>query len=210
MKGLFISAILNLVYFVTFGQTFDPQSSPQQTTTSTKPIPKVEKGFILLIGPAVTYYKGPGSQDITPLMEERVNWQANGQLGYVFNSNNVGRGNTLAVFATAGLMNKYSLNQLFVDQNLDPTVLTDRKSNVFYQLEAGMYIGEILRLSSGIGRQQYYISEDETKSLHYLSSTVGLSLSLGVINWVIDFNWVYGKDFSNLVLKPSTGILVKF
>lgn len=198
---VFILAILLAGTFVNAQTINAPDQAPPK---------KGDHGFTFLLGPSVAYYKGPASTDIFPLQEERVNWQANGQFGFVFNKDREGRGNMLGVFGAAGLMRRYSMNQMFIDQDLNPAVFNNDKSSIFYQLEAGMYIGGILRLSSGIGRQQYYLADDEKRTAQYLSSTAGLNFSLGFIKWVVDFNWIYGKDFNNLVLRPSTGIMVKF
>jgi hypothetical protein len=199
MKHIGIVIILSAIGFMVQAQAFQPYAKKTE----------VRRGPILLLGPLASYYKGPGSRAITPLKEEMVNWQANAQLGYLFNPEKRLQGNLLAAFGTAGVMNNTTLRQLFDDQEINTSSLVDRSANVYYQLEAGFYISEILRMSSGIGRQQYR-DADGDHTLHYFSSTVGLSINLGSINWVVDFNWLYGSDFNQLVLRPSTGFLVKF
>lgn len=176
-------------------------------------------GLALSIGASATYYYGPGSRNFDKFEDERVNWQLNGMLGITIARDGGGRRTMLGAFGNYGFNNRQTLTQLFDDQDYIPIVLFEQSAtNNFYQYEGGVLIAEILRLSTGLGQQNFkeqaLISSDgisiSKTDLKYYSSTVGLNLNFGAVAWVINCNFAYGKDYEKTVLTPSTGLMLRF
>jgi hypothetical protein len=193
-----------------YGQGF-AQKKPSVSPSSVSKASDATRGFTLHLGPSVTYYQGKSSGSFDSFETDRVSWQINGMLGYGFNRNNSGKSNILGVFATGGYTTQGIFDQMLTDQELEVTNLRDSKYYNFYQAEAGMIIAEVLRLSTGVGMQQFKTTESTEERFYYLSSTVGLSFGLtGSINWVIDANFLHGRDFNHTVIRGSTGLIVTF
>jgi hypothetical protein len=169
------------------------------------------RGFTLHLGPSVNYYQGKSSGSFDSFETDRVSWQINGMLGYGFNKNNSAKSNILGVFATGGYTTRGIFDTMLADQGIAVDDLRDSKYYNFYQAEAGMIVAEILRLSTGVGVQQYKTLDSNEERLYYLSSTVGFAFKLsGSINWTIDANFLHGRDFNRTVIRASTGLMVTF
>jgi hypothetical protein len=170
------------------------------------------------LGASVTYYYGPGDRNFGKFEDDRVNWKINAMLGYVLVSNKEGKQTILSAFGNYGLNNAKTLNHIFSDQGYTSTAVSQSSVNNYFQLEGGVVIAEILRLSTGVGQQNFdsqtltrgTATLTDAKSLKYNSSTIGFQFSLGKAKWVIDCNFAYGQDFEKTVINPSTGLLFRF
>lgn len=175
-------------------------------------------GLALSIGGSAVYYYGPGDRNFDKYEDERLNWQLNGMLGITIARDAGGRRTMLAAFGNYGFNNRSTITQIFKDQGYTTLALEQSGNNNFYQYEAGVLISEILRLSTGLGQQNFneqaLVSADGIKlnaaHLEYYSSTAGLNLNLGPVAWTINCNFAYGKDFKKTVLTPSTGLMLRF
>jgi hypothetical protein len=182
-----------------------------------------DKGFTFLLGPSVNYYGD--MEEKFSYSTENLNWQFNGQLGYISTRGGTTRGNMLAIFGTGGNTNPGVLQQMQTGgANIMGTINTEKNFNEFYTLEGGMVIARFLRISGGIGNQYYSYqldgnenngngntnSEIKQGKLNYFSGTLGIVFDLGVVNWVVDANLMTGKDLNQKALKISTGFMVKF
>ncbi len=168
-----------------------------------------DKGFTILLGPSVNYYGD--TEEKLSYSTEKLNWQFNGQLGYISTRGGTTRGNMLAVFGTGGNTNPSVLNQMQTGgANIIGTIDAEKNFNEFYSVEGGMVIARFLRVSGGVGRQAYTNTLGENYKLKYFSGTVGLVFNLDAVNWVIDANLMTGGDLSQNALRISTGFMVKF
>ena len=61
----------------------------------------------------------------------------------------------IAAFGDYGLNNGRTIERIFDDQDYITAAFNQGSSNNFYELEGGVLIGEILRLSTGVGHQLY-------------------------------------------------------
>ena len=167
-------------------------------------------GLILLLGPSVNMFYG-SMQDDFEYTAARLNWQVNGQFGFISTRGGTNRGNTLAIFGAVGNTHP---EMIALMQNagavLNGELDLSEKFNEFYTLEAGMIIGQFLRLSGGIGKQSYTYDDEKRARLNYFSGTVGFVFDLGIVNWVIDGHILAGKDMNQNALRFSTGFVVKF
>ncbi|MHC1777044.1 MAG: hypothetical protein AB9834_16710 [Lentimicrobium sp.] len=175
-----------------------------------RPAVAQDKGFTLLLGPAVNVlYGSPG--DRFSYSPERLSWQLNGQFGFISTRGGTNRGNMLGIYAAAGSTNPEMINLVKNSgTELQGEINTGKKFNEFYTLEAGMTIMKFLRVSAGVGRQYYTYDAVLKGELNYYSGTLGLSFDLGAVNWVMDVQLMTGKDLSQNVLRASTGFMVKF
>ena len=172
----------------------------------------------LSLGASVNYYYGQGSRNFDQFENNRVNWQLNGMLGIAVARDKGGHRTMIAGFGNYGFNNKNTLTQLFKDQGYITTALNQGASNNFYQLEGGLVIAEVLRISTGVGQQNFNSQaiasangiQINSTYLKYNSSTVGLNLNLGSIAWIINCNFAYGQDYNKTVITPSTGLMLRF
>lgn len=206
MKKILLATVLAI---------FAGQASRAQTMDPTK---DRSSGLALSVGASATYYYGQSSRNFDKFEDDRVNWQLNGLLGITVARDKGGRRTMLTGFGTYGFNNGKTLSRLLTDQQYVTAVLNQSSSNNFYQLEAGLIIEEVLRISTGVGQQNFNEQalaspngiRPNAKFLKYYSSTAGLNLNLGSISWTINCNFAYGKDFNRTVLTPSTGLMLRF
>jgi hypothetical protein len=124
----------------------------------------------------------------------------------------------IAAFGDYGINNKRTMERIFDDQEY-VTLATDQgSSNNFYAIDGGVLIGEILRLSTGVGSQLY---NDQTiassnginfqsTQLNYYSSTVGFNFNISNVAIILNCNFNYGKDYTKTIIKPSAGLTFNF
>jgi hypothetical protein len=187
------------------------QESAEPVVYNKAKLSSATRGFTLHLGVSANYYQGESSRSFDSFETDRLGWQINGMLGYGFNKNNTNRSNILGVFGSAGYATEGTLNKMLIDQDIVVTDLTTSKYYNFYQLEAGVLVAEILRLSTGLGVQHYATESNADERLYYMSSTAGFSFAFdSSIKWVFDVNFMHGRDFNNTVIRASTGLNIAF
>lgn len=164
-------------------------------------------GLMLLIGPSAYYFQGSPDDDFDSFSSKRIAYQMNGFLGYSTAKKH--GGNALGVFGTAGYTSERIFNNMLTVQEMTTDDLMINKYFVFYQVEAGVIIANVLRFSSGVGKQEFTTTVGDDQ-FNYLSTTAGLLINFGPVMWNIDANFNYGRDLPNTSLKIATGLLVKF
>lgn len=163
---------------------------------------------VMQLGGAATYFLG-SQTDVVTYQKEKLGWQVDALLGLAFKPKPKAARNVLAAFGTYGAMSPSSLSTLFTNQNLSIS-LSDRQSFEYYQLEGGVLIGEVLRISTGGGYQQLINSDEEKQNIYYMSSTAGFHINLGTVDWVINCNVLHGREFTTSVFRLTTGLMIKF
>ncbi len=210
MKKIFILTVL-------FSSLFATKSIAQDVENKRADVYD-KSGLALSIGAAVDYYYGKSSRNFDKFESERVNWQANAMVGLTIARDRGGRRTMLGAFGAYGFNNESTIRKIFADQNYNSLVSNQSDMNNFYQVEGGLLLGEVLRVSTGIGRQSFneqaLAGDDFFRTnatyLEYYSSTVGLNLNVGKVVWTINCNFAYGKDYNSTVLNPNTGISFRF
>lgn len=175
-------------------------------------------GIAVSIGAAANYYYGPGDRNFGSFDDNRLNWQANGMLGLTIARDQNGHRTMIAGFGSFGMNNSSTVSHILDDQGYITTALDQNSTNNFYQLEAGLLIGEVFRISTGVGQQvfnkQTLTSTDgikpEITSLKYNSTTVGFNFNVAAVAVIINCNFEYGKDFSKTIVVPSAGLMLRF
>lgn len=165
-------------------------------------------GFTVFLGPSANYFNGLYDDGIDTWDSDRLNFQLNGFIGYT-SAHSRGR-NIVGLFGTGGYTNEETFREVLAVQDISTDELKINKFDAFYQAEAGMILGNILRLSTGIGRQDFETVDNGKDKLYYFSSTAGLLIDLGSFYWNIDANFQYGRDFSNTSLRFASGLMIKF
>ncbi len=175
-------------------------------------------GFVISLGAAANYYYGPGDRNFGEFENNRINWQGNGMLGITIARDKNDRRTMLAGFGSFGINNKQTVNNIFDDQGYVSLATDQASSNNVYQLEGGLLIAEVFRISTGAGQQvfnkQVLISKDgiqtQATSLKYNSTTVGFNFNVSAvaINFNCSFN--YGQDYNTTVIVPSAGLMLRF
>ena len=179
---------------------------------------KDENPVTVSVGATLNYYYGPGDRNFSKFENDRVNWQINTVLGYTLAYSKSGKRTQVAAFGHFGFNNGKTIVNLLKDQGFTTTATSQSSANNFYQLEGGFIIGDLLRLSAGVGQQNFDTqtllstsgNKPNTKLLKYNSATVGLQFNVATLQWVINCNFATGQDFDNTVITPSTGLLYRF
>ncbi len=173
------------------------------------------------LGVAANYYYGAYDQSFDMFENDRLNYQANLSIGLALNKTK--SPTIFGVFGSMSFVNAKTIDLILKDQEYTLTGVNAGVAqphiNNAYQAEVGLRLGNVLRLSTGAGRQ--YFDErtivnqknGEIKTVKYLdfySSTVGLQIGKGSIGFFIDANFNYGLDFNNTTLKPIAGLQLQF
>lgn len=174
-----------------------------QEETPAKPQP--QGGIILHMGPSANYFQGQQSGSYEEFESKRINFQLNAFLGYQSPRGN--GGNSIGIFGTTGYTNAFTLDEILSIQNINVINLKSSSYNTFYQVEAGMIISNVLRLSTGVGSQNYSTTIADEK-MDYFSTTAGLLINFGNVIWSLDANYNYGWDYSHTTVKFSTGLIL--
>lgn len=177
-----------------------------------------KSGLALELGAGVNYYHGLPDRNFEKFETDRINWQLNGMLGITLTRDKADRRTMIAAFGTLGFNNRSTITQLIKDQQYLSLATDQAASNNFYQLEGGIVIADLIRISTGVGQQnfnsQVLASADGVQinatNLKYNSSTIGLRLNFRSIVWVINVNAAYGQDYNKTVLTPNTGLMLRF
>lgn len=179
---------------------------------------KENSGIVVSLGAAANYYYGPGSRNFDKYESDRLNWQINGMLGLTIARSKSGKRTMLAGFGSFGMNNEQTVNHIFEDQGYTTTATSQNSSNNVYQLEGGLLIGEVFRISTGVGQQvfdkQTLLSDNgvstQLTSLKYNSTTVGFNFNVSAVSIILDCSFEYGQDYSKTVIKPSAGLMLHF
>jgi hypothetical protein len=175
-------------------------------------------GIAVSIGAAANYYYGPGDVNFGKFDNDRLNWQANGMLGLTIARDQSGHRTMIAGFGSFGMNNASTVGHIFDDEGYVTTALNQNSTNNFYQLEAGLLIGEVFRISTGVGQQVFNkqtilngtnLTTGAT-SLKYNSTTVGFNFNVAAVAVIINCNFEYGQDFSKTLVVPSAGLMLRF
>ena len=170
------------------------------------------------LGAAANYYYGPGDRNFGEYENERLNWQINGLLGLTLLRDKNGHRTMLAGFGSLGFLNESTIKNILSDQGYVSTRINQANTNNFYQLEGGLLIGEILRVSTGVGQQNFETQalvgpngniRLNAKSLKYNSTTVGFNFNLTVVALNINVNFAHGMDYEKTVITPSAGLMLR-
>ncbi len=196
----------NLKFWLIVGFSFMAAfsySQEKEASASTRS----KSGIVLHMGPSVNYFRGQQSGSYEEFDSKRINFQLSAFLGYL--SPRGDANNSIGVFGSAGYSNEFTLDEILSIQDIEIINLESSSYNTFYQVEAGMIISNVLRLSTGIGAQDYSTSLGD-ESIDYLSSTAGIMINFGNVMWSLDANINYGWDYTHSIVKMSTGLILVF
>ena len=174
--------------------------------------------FALELGASVNYYYGMPSRNFDKFENDRLNWQLNGMLGITLARDKAERRTMIAAFGAFGYNNDNTITNLLSDQQYTSAATSQSGMNSFYQLEGGLVIEDIFRISTGVGQQNFngqtLISSGgvllNATYLKYNSTTVGVKLNLGAIAWTLNCNFAYGQDYNKTVITPNSGLMLRF
>ncbi len=177
-----------------------------------------KSAFAVAIGASANYYYGSSSRNFDSFEGNRVNYELTGMVGLTIARDKNDHRTMVAAFGNYGLNNKKTMERIFDDQGYITTALDQGSSNNFYEVEGGVLLGEILRLSTGVGRQIYNEQtiassngiDFQSTQLNYYSSTVGFNFAISNVAIVLNCNFNYGKDYTTTVIKPSAGLTLNF
>lgn len=176
-------------------------------------------GVAIAIGASINYYYGPGDENFGKFDDDRLNWKADGMLGITIARDRNDHRTMIAGFGSFGMNNSKTVGHILDDQNYITTAISQSNSNNVYQLEGGLLIAELFRISTGVG-QQIFNKQDLVSttngaklgatSLKYNSTTVGFNFNVSAVSITLNCNFQYGQDFDKTIIVPSAGLLLRF
>lgn len=131
-------------------------------------------------------------------------------LGYRSNiEKNDDKGTIVGLFLAAGSLAKYAANIHYFNQKLNEKTPYDfehkydipTQSSMFFEGEAGLIIGESLRISAGIGAIDIW-----GEYFSYYTLTAGLNFPLGALSIDMLLSSMFGQDFKNPTLRAKVGL----
>ena len=167
------------------------------------------------LGASVNYYYGLTDRNFGKFENDRVNWQLNGLLGLTLARDRADRRTMIAAFGGFGFNNNQTISALLQDQQYTTLAQNQASSNNFYQLEGGIVIADLIRISTGVGQQnfnsQILVSNNgistNVSSLKYNSTTVGLKfVPCNFLALNLNCNFEYGQDFNKTIINPNLGL----
>lgn len=176
-------------------------------------------GIAVSLGASANYYYGPGDRNFGEFEDDRLNYQLNGMLGLTIARDNNYRRTMIAGFGSFGINNAKTIGNIFDDQGYITTALNQNSANNFYQLEGGLLVAEVFRISTGVGQQVFNKQaiasttdgiELQATSLKYNSTTVGFNFNVSAVAIAINCNFEYGQDYTKTVIVPSAGLMLRF
>lgn len=178
-----------------------------------------KSGLALELGASVNYYYGQPGTNINTYDNNRLNWQLDGMLGFTIARDKSDRRTIIAAFGDFGFNNENTITNLLADQQYTSPAGKQASVNNFYRVEGGILIADMIRISTGIGQQNFntqtLVSSSNgvlinASSLRYNSSTIGFKLNFGPVAWTINCNIAYGQDFNKTVITPESGLMLRF
>ena len=180
---------------------------------------KRSNGIAISLGASANYYYGPGDRNFSEFEDDRLNYQLNGMLGLTIARDNNDRRTMIAGFGSFGINNAKTVERIFEDQGYITTALNQNSANNFYQLEGGLLVAEVFRISTGVGQQVFNKQaiastsdgiELQATSLKYNSTTVGFNFNVSAVAIIISCSFNYGQDYTQTVVNPSAGLMLRF
>lgn len=207
-----------IVILILLASAFSVKAQTEYRNTDQKGNNSKNSGITISLGAAANYYYGPGNRNFDKYESDRLNWQANGMLGLTIARDKSGHRTMLAGFGSFGMNNASTVSHILDDQKYVTSAIDQNSNNNVYQIEGGLLIGEVFRISTGLGQQifnkQILLSdngiETEATSLKYNSTTVGFNFNVSAVAIIINCSFEYGRDFTKTVIKPSAGLMLRF
>jgi hypothetical protein len=132
-------------------------------------------------------------------------------VGYRFDVKGNKRANVVGAWGTMGSHSAATLTRLFAKQDLLGDANGTQGNQFFTELEGGFLLKEMFRLSGGKGAQNYINLSGENVQMNYNVATAGLHIPLSRnISWNTSLSMLFGQDFSQYTLRPTSGISFKF
>jgi len=177
-----------------------------------------KSGIVISLGASANYYYGPGDENFGKFDNNRLNWQLNGMLGLTIARDKNDHRTMLAGFGSFGLNNAQTVQHIFDDQGYSTLDQNQNSSNNVYQLEGGLLIAEVFRISTGVGQQIFdkqtitsgNLINSEATSLKYNSTTLGFNFNISAVAITINCSFHYGQDYTKTVIVPSAGLMLRF
>ncbi len=167
---------------------------------------------VFQMGGGIIYYYGTdgGDNDELNFKKDRASLGADAMFGLQSFNADGNKKNIFGVFGRLGSISDEILRLQIEDNNLSNTIDEDRDRFDFSELEGGFIFGGIFRISAGMGWLNFYDENHKAIYLKYLCSTAGLSIPIGRLRLNIMVTAMDGKDFDELTLRPSMGLVIHF
>jgi hypothetical protein len=204
----FLATLLLLSAFsFSFGQCCN---NPCKSSDKTKKHRK--ERLHLQIGGAGSYLYDSNNETGFNPVPERTNFMGEAMLGIRFDQKRNGRkANVLGAWGTAGYSSPQTVELMLREQGDARQVDLTASPGTFYEMEAGLLLKEWIRISGGVGNQQFVDLSGAEQSFDYYKVTTGISLRLSrSIKWNTNAAFIFTEGMSNYSFRPSTGLSFRF
>lgn len=164
--------------------------------------------FTILISGNLNYLYGREDNDYS-FDADYIDWHAEAMFGYGYRNPAGNEEASFGIFIRGGAIQEPSLERIIADGNVE-AVSSPEQENIFYQVEGGVVIAGLVRVSTGLGFQEYVNEMEALKRIHYYSTTTGLLIGSKNVKLSIDLNLMYGRDLSKTVYRPGLGLALKW
>lgn len=137
---------------------------------------------------------------------QRLNFQAFAFAGYRFNGG-YRAPHAFGIFGTYGQLTPQALTEINALQGLTEELPLPGTTPSYREVEAGFLLRNWLRISGGIGEQQFTDHDEATIRQTYYTATAGFHAPLGR-NLVAYANATarFGRDFAEFSIRPTAGL----
>jgi hypothetical protein len=165
----------------------------------------------LLLSGGGNYLYGADIADKSTFEADYLSWQAELMLGVTYGGGKIGKGSTFGAFLRGGNTTRQGVERFLQETDIVGGVFERAEQNIFANLEAGAILFELIRVSTGLGFQEYKNLDESLQRINYYSTTAGLHLGSKNVKLIIELNFMYGRDLgnSNTMIRPMAGLGIK-
>lgn len=164
--------------------------------------------FTIMLFGGLNYMYGTENSDLS-FNRDFIGWAGEIMLGYSYRNSSGGDGSSFGLFVQAGELNIPSLERLITEGGINKA-FSNEDNNIFYNIEGGIIIAGFLRISTGLGFQEYETESSNLNRINYYSTTPGILVGSKNVKLSINLNFMYGRNLNQTIYKPSAGLAIKF
>jgi hypothetical protein len=161
-------------------------------------------------GLGVNYLQGDvAAEEVRDFDGKVFSPQFHGMIGYRFKENSHQHSNVFGLFFNYSSNTKQSSpryldgSQIFTDGGISSSDSSSRNIEV----EFGFLGREWFRMTGGFGNVKYKNAAGQSTTANYYIITPGFDVGIKHVRFYIDLPILFGKDFENVLFRPSFGIV---
>ena len=163
--------------------------------------------LLLQLGGGANYSWGRLNTVPSGLQSSLLNPQFQTFIGIKFDHHKC-KSNAVGLWGTFGLHSEDATRTILDAQELTYNVETGSENQGFNEWEVGFLMQEKLRISAGTGNFSFIDANGSEQNIEYYSATTGFMKEVGQnLRLTGTASVLFGKDFQNISLRPSLGLV---